>query len=179
MKPVVTPVKEPEPTVKRRWSLLRTLGFQSDSPSPPVSPESPKGPANGMDILEVLQTALKAADAVDSQAERKPTFKFSLEWMPQPPLNPKDMKLDPIRLPATVQGLLDSLEEEESSDLDDRDEHTDTFSGNGTYVGRALAEWGLVIVQRDTFFERRMGEGKEVEQAVETPNLSWESLRKM
>ena len=168
---------ESNSSIRRKWSILRTLGFQTNSPSPPGSPES-LGPAHktsggvgefGADIPEV---------PTSTGMQRKATFKFSLEWMAQQPFNLRDKHLSPARLPSASQDFVDSLGEETTQVVDLTD-CTNITSSHWTYCGRALSEWVLVVVEYENFFERRKSEGKGSDKEVETPALGVESLRKL
>jgi hypothetical protein len=56
------------------------------------------------------------------------------------------------------------------------------YTGNAshwTYAGRALAEWVVVVVEYDNFFDRRRNEGKETDKDIETPSLVVDSVRKL
>ena len=46
------------------------------------------------------------------------------------------------------------------------------------YVGRALAEWGIVVTECDSFFIRRRDEGVPCDRLVETPTLGVEFFRR-
>lgn len=46
------------------------------------------------------------------------------------------------------------------------------------YVGRALAEWSLVVGECDVFFARRRDEGVPNDRLVETPTLGVENFKK-
>lgn len=46
------------------------------------------------------------------------------------------------------------------------------------YVGRALAEWALVVSEYDSFFARRRDEGVPCDRLVETPMLGVENIKK-
>ncbi|KAF3491553.1 uncharacterized protein GIQ15_01070 [Arthroderma uncinatum] len=46
------------------------------------------------------------------------------------------------------------------------------------YVGRALAEWAMVVSECDNFFERRRDEGVPCDRLVEVPTLGADSFRK-
>lgn len=46
------------------------------------------------------------------------------------------------------------------------------------YVGRALAEWALIVSEHDSFFARRRDEGVPCDRLVETPMLSVENIKK-
>ena len=45
------------------------------------------------------------------------------------------------------------------------------------YSGRALAEWALIVIECQNFFERRKEEGVPNNKLVETPTLGVESFR--
>ena len=170
---------ESNSTIRRRWSILRSLGLQSNSP--PGSPE-PLGLTNrtsgglggslgefGVDLPEV---------PTSTGMQRKATFKFSLEWMTQQPFNLRDKHLSPARLPAASQCFVDSLEEG-AMQVVDLSSCANISSSHWTYCGRALSEWVLVVVEYENFFERRRSEGKGSDKDVETPGLGVESLRKL
>lgn len=46
------------------------------------------------------------------------------------------------------------------------------------YVGRALAEWAIVVTECDSFFARRRDEGVPYDRLIETPTLGVEFFRK-
>lgn len=46
------------------------------------------------------------------------------------------------------------------------------------YVGRALAEWALIVAECDSFFARRRDEGVPCDRLVETPTLGVENFKK-
>jgi hypothetical protein len=131
----------------------------------PVAPEQP--------------TARRASTSDAPKAKQKPqtltSFKFSLEWMDRPPAS-RDRVLGITRLPAATQRYLESLGIEipalEELPL------TTIGSPHWTYVGRALAEWVMVLVEHESFFERRKTEGRETDKDVETPSLGVDSMRK-
>ncbi|KAK2738031.1 hypothetical protein FQN57_007297 [Myotisia sp. PD_48] len=51
-------------------------------------------------------------------------------------------------------------------------------SSTNTYVGRALAEWAMIVSECDNFFERRRNEGIPNDRMVEVPTLGVDSFRK-
>lgn len=101
-------------------------------------------------------------------------FKFSLEWIDRPVFG-SERVLGLSRLPAQAQRFLDALPEDQQVGEIQVEEERDL---HWTYVGRALAEWVLVIVEFESFFERRKMEGKECDREVETPTLMVEPMRK-
>ncbi|KAF8420621.1 hypothetical protein EV426DRAFT_703982 [Tirmania nivea] len=164
-------------SAKKRWNILRTLGFQSNSPSPPASPESPGLNQKGIGRFDELDMDFPDVPA-STNLQRKATFKFSLEWMAQQPFNVRDKHLNPARLPIMSQTFVDSLGED-VPEIVDLSDCTNLDAGYWTYSGRALSEWVLVVVEYENFFERRKSEGKEADSEVETPSLCVESLRKL
>lgn len=53
------------------------------------------------------------------------------------------------------------------------------FKARATYSGRALAEWGIVVHECNSFIDRRRDEGVAGLQDVEVPSLGVENLRRM
>lgn len=107
--------------------------------------------------------------------QKKTTFKFSIEWVERPPFGNRDRKLGLPRLPATAQSYLD-LQSNKSFNVDISGHKM--YGSQWTYAGRALAEWVLVVVEHENFFDRRKMEGKETDKEVETPSLGVDSARK-
>lgn len=53
------------------------------------------------------------------------------------------------------------------------------FKARATYSGRALAEWGIVVHECNSFIDRRRDEGVAGLREVEVPSLGVENLRRM
>jgi hypothetical protein len=53
---------------------------------------------------------------------------------------------------------------------------TGIYAQNGTYTGRALAEWSLVVNENNSFVDRRRDEGVLGLASVEVPILSMEGF---
>lgn len=180
----VTPVKSSaasmvsvaSSTTKRRWSILRTLGLQNDSPPPPSPPQDTKNQSKGG--AAEGKASSESTESAQTSVDRRATFKFSLEWMAQQPFSVRDKHLSPDRLPAASQNYLNTFIEDTPIAVDIKDT-LDAQKSHWTYAGRAMAEWVLVLVEYENFFERRRSEGKENDTDIETPSLGVESLRKM
>jgi hypothetical protein len=155
-------------TTNRRWSTLRSVfGFKpastcGDQNSPPSTPPG---------LLSDDGSAPE--DGVEPQVTT--SFKFSLEWIDRPMFG-RERILDIPRLASTTQNHLESFLDEELTIDKVTDESIS--AKHWTYIGRALAEWVLVVVEYENFFDRRKSEGKEVDKEVETPSLCIESMRK-
>ncbi|KAF2147683.1 DUF1765-domain-containing protein [Myriangium duriaei CBS 260.36] len=108
-------------------------------------------------------------------------FKFSLEFLPRPQgprqaakQQPQPMKLMAPRLPMAAQKFL----QEREPDLPA--EHAASPSGTAQiqYVGRALAEWTVIVSECQGFFDRRKSEGVPSDKEVETPTMGVELFRR-
>lgn len=102
-------------------------------------------------------------------------FKFSLEMHPKAH-HPTAMRLLPPRLPLAAQLYLHSESEEEP--VLQAAEPVGEAKARSTYSGRALAEWMCIIMECQSFFERRKGEGVPTNKHVETPTLGVEVFGK-
>lgn len=165
----------------RRWSQIKNvISFRSvlsgaDSNSPPTSPESP--PFRKRTSSTSSDSAPKREGSPQPQPtqQKKITFKFSIEWMERPPFGNRDRKIGPPRLPAPAQKHVD-LESKQNFDVDASE--CQSNASHWTYAGRALAEWVLVVVEYENFFDRRKMEGRETDKDVETPSLGVDSARR-
>ncbi|KAA8914305.1 hypothetical protein FN846DRAFT_771381 [Sphaerosporella brunnea] len=145
----------------RRWTLRSVFGFK-----PAVAPEKNESRPTHRGSTQITER---------QQPKTLTNFKFSLEWMDRPPIA-RDRVLGLTRLPASAQRYLESLEIEHPT-IEDISLST-IASPHWTYVGRALAEWVMVLVEHESFFERRKTEGRETDKDVETPSLGVDSMRK-
>ena len=175
--------RKPSSSGKRRWGLLRSMiPFTSslgkfspaDSPTPEsiapiIKADSPNKSASGSASSANLSTPA----TVDYRTH---SFKFSLEWLERGQLPSRDRKLFPPRLPPLAQT---SLRPQHKELLDYGPmEPKGIAIGESKYVGRALAEWALLIAECYSFFERRKQEGVPNNSKVETPTLCVEPFRK-
>lgn len=107
------------------------------------------------------------------------SFKFSLEFQSkQHVLGP--MRLVPPRLPMPAQSYVQSQSAEVNSPL--YMSHAVQPQGEAKsyarYAGRALAEWTVIVMESQSFFERRKNEGVPNNKYVETPTLAVEVITK-
>jgi len=87
----------------------------------------------------------------------------------------RERSLAPVRLPSSAHTFLESLPE------DMRDDDSIPLripTKYGTYVGRALAEWCVIVDEHEQFLFRRKNEGRPTDNDVETPSLGVEAGRK-
>lgn len=169
-------------TFSRRWSQLRSaISFRSalsgtgNDTSPPTSPESPPFRKRTSSVSSNGSPKRDRSLQPLSARQKKTTFKFSIEWMERPPPGNRDRRLGPPRLPAPAQKYLD-LESKKTFEVDASG--CQSYGSHWTYAGRALAEWALVVVEHENFFDRRKMEGRETDMDVETPSLGVDSARK-
>lgn len=104
-------------------------------------------------------------------------FKFSLEYDPRLATpNGGNFPLAPPRMPLMAQRFLDSHVEGGAPAIGS------SLSGLGSdnvkYLGRALAEWALVVSECQNFLERRTADGNYDERLVESPMLTVEMCRR-
>ncbi|KAI9778905.1 MAG: hypothetical protein M1835_004817 [Candelina submexicana] len=104
------------------------------------------------------------------------SFKFSLEWVERPQHASKDRRLYPPRLPMPAQLYLQSRRAV-PYDVTPKKPPPETASSS-KYSGRALAEWALIVIECQNFFERRKNEGVPGNKWIETPTLGVESFRR-
>jgi hypothetical protein len=154
----------------RKWSQIRTaFGFKSQTASD--GRDSPDAAERGSG-----SSGSSTDDASHdlNQLQRQANFRFSLEWIDRP-MFARERILGPPRLATHAQRYLESL----TGDVRTVEVSAKTLaSKHWTYIGRALSEWLLVIVEYENFFDRRKMEGRETDKDVETPSLGVESIRK-
>lgn len=169
-------------TFSRRWSQLRSAisfrsalsGTDNDS-SPPTSPDSPPFRKRTSSVSSNGSPKRDRSLQPLSARQKKTTFKFSIEWMERPPFGNRDRRLGPPRLAAPAQKYID-LESKKTFEVDASG--CQSYGSHWTYAGRALAEWALVVVEHENFFDRRKTEGRETDMDVETPSLGVDSARR-
>ncbi len=164
---------------KRRWGLFKNIipftGSPEDRNKSKPTPSTPKSSCGNESILRhELQTS-KPAPA--SPPFRPHSFKFSLEWSDREN-NPagKERRLYPPRLPLPAQTYLQSMRVEKPTYEPTRPEGHAFESSK--YAGRALSEWAILVIECQTFFDRRRNEGVPGNEQVETPTLGVESFRR-
>ncbi|KAH0556428.1 hypothetical protein GP486_005652 [Trichoglossum hirsutum] len=181
---------------RKRWGLLRNIlpfssplsdGFKfedgADTSKPTSSTVTPGSPvdnsedSNGNPTQKATPTSKDVGTKQEASQHRYRSFKFSLEWMEKPNYTGKDRRLSPPRLPMPAQTFLQSKAPE--TDLIPNQEPGTRPSECSKYSGRALAEWAVVVVECQNFFERRKAEGVPTDEFVETPSLGVETFRKL
>ncbi|KAK0104955.1 hypothetical protein ONS95_005216 [Cadophora gregata] len=135
-----------------------------------------------------------------TSAHRVFSFKFSLEWTqhferptPAAPssslsssngstrLNTNERRIIPPRLPAPAQAWIGARVPGMSQEIAPRDPRLDggaVREKRAKYAGRALAEWGLVVGECNSFVDRRRSEGVPGLKWVEVPTLGVEGFRR-
>ncbi|KAI9714093.1 MAG: hypothetical protein M1812_006540 [Candelaria pacifica] len=187
---------------RKRWGPLRNIMPFSNSSNDRTKPKETKSMTskspisfneiprsstdiNGSSVPSISGGGLNRSDHKGSNthiSEQMPlqhlcySFKFSLEWMERPQNVSKDRRLYSPRLPMPAQLYLQS----KRTDLHDTipvkpPPETASFS---KYSGRALAEWALIVIECQNFFERRKTEGVPGNKWIETPTLGVESFRR-
>ncbi|THC95736.1 hypothetical protein EYZ11_004775 [Aspergillus tanneri] len=201
-----TPASDTQQPTKKRWNILKAVfgGSSSARSSIDNSPtsSSDESDANGHDSTVATDKCLDShwcAHNSSGELSRPKTahqpysFKFSLEWMDRPPWptseyasateSEGETKSDvPLRGPVSDEQM---KTEADSCSMPDAASYRPDFklALNDTlvaskYAGRALAEWGQIVSECDSFFSRRRDEGVPCDRMVETPTLGVESFRK-
>ena len=189
---------------KKRWGLFRNMlpfssplsdGFKSEDGADMSGLMSGTATlvsttANGEDVGgSPAQRKAKLAGKDTSAAQNGPkqdtsqhhhrAFKFSLEWVEKPGHAGKDRRLSPPRLPMPAQMFLQPKASRTCNTPNQEEPATRSTSEYSKYSGRALAEWALVVMECQNFFERRRAEGVPTDKLVETPTLGVETFRKV
>ena len=177
----------PEQGAKKRWTLLRNIrsfsGTSSHGPKSKSEEEISSNPAqrDSGSLSPVESPTSPNGSQGGANLDIHHSFRFSLEWHDRPHTMGKDRKLHAPVLPSPARQVLDTrgpgarkagLQAAEAR----RMENCNT--PGGTYGGRALAEWSLVVMECQTFFERRRAEGVQSDAYVETPTLGMDAFRK-
>ncbi|KZF19778.1 DUF1765-domain-containing protein [Xylona heveae TC161] len=138
---------------------------QNDQPSTPEKPST------------VVNKAPNSTISVRPPPYRNYSFKFSLDWIDMYQYSSKDRRLYPPRLPMPAQMFLQS-KRAEPFETDPRQPEGQSI-GHSRYAGRALAEWAMIVIECQNFFERRKGEGVPGNRYIETPTLGVDNFRKL
>ena len=170
---------------KNRWNALKSMifftnsskkGFEardSENLAPNEKTAEPSVQDSQSKKLNTLNTRQTPPITPQHQSH---SFKFSLEWVDKPTVKPRDLKLQPPRLPPQVHSIL-QYQRPENRDFQPA-KPVGSAVGPSKYTGRALAEWAAIITECGNFFERRKHEGVPSYKLVETPTLGVESFRK-
>ncbi|KAI9762154.1 MAG: hypothetical protein M4579_000634 [Chaenotheca gracillima] len=190
------PLSDVDSNRKKRWSLFRNTKPFTDpvdevpsTPSngspketrpqekhtrgsnPPKQQDNSSSPVHGHNKQRNVEPPPKQAAEYTHHS-----FKFSLELIDRPYGLGKERRLYPPRLPFPAQTLMPPVHESRFGDTLSGDA-TAPLNLRSTYVGRALAEWAIVVGECHGFFDRRKSEGIPSNALVETPMLGIDSFR--
>lgn len=175
---------------KKKWGILRNFKTLSVSSNPrgtkDLGEDSAEAPQRGSGETSPGENGHSSGTATPDSArlELQHSFRFSLEWMERPHKPSKERRLYPPRLPVQAQLVLESRRpksdgEDEQPPVPSKTETKVTSSPSASkYIGRALSEWTLIVLECQNFFERRMMEGVQSAANVETPVLAMDAFRK-
>lgn len=186
---VLTRPRLPAPAQARVSARAASTGERSDSPPPPAAGRPPpERMYSGLSQGGLVNEARNALTLnAEKEAEDKKEGSSSFSVAPN---------LPPIERVTSVEsnhdGSMKSGSSGESSRLEiprgrsevERQvvqpvEPIGFLRQRATYTGRALAEWGIVVNECNSFVERRRDEGVCGLQEVEVPSLGVENLRRM
>lgn len=197
------PLRNSTPAVgKKRWGLLRNMLPFSSSATDRTATHShdsisniPGGTAESRESSSDQKDEKGDGSNVSSQnrpqavensqkkdrpspsPHRSLSFKFSLEWTDKDagPAG-RERKLYAPNLPLPAQLSLQT--QPNDSRVFQPRKPEGAAIGPSKYAGRALAEWALLVLECQNFFDRRKAEGVPMYQMVETPTLGVEPFRK-
>ncbi|KAF2828605.1 DUF1765-domain-containing protein [Ophiobolus disseminans] len=174
-----------EDASKGKWNILRSVfggnskqPAKSKNPAPLVKDKENASKASAAkttpDVTEKPATTETTTAAPTTH--RSYSFRFSLEWVDKRFGTYQTMRLQPPRLPAPAQILL----QHKSINMDTVTsiQPTGDAATSSRYAGRALAEWTFVSHECQNFFDRRKTEGVPGNKQVETPSLNVEAFRR-
>jgi hypothetical protein len=164
---------------RKRWSILKTfLGTPSSSRpgevTPPTSEETLSLDTSSIDVVSI-RTGTEGKSRPSTPPHQAFSFKFSLEWLDRPTWPSKNRQLSAPTLPAPAQILL-QIHRGLKAEIKPMKPATEELR-TAKYSGRALAEWALIVIECQNFFERRKEEGVPNNKLFETPTLGVESFR--
>lgn len=179
-----------EDSGKGRWSIFRNLigggskqNAKSKSPGPAAKDKENAGKTTGTNGTNASTESSSNTSAAETPApapapvtHRSYHFRFSLEWVDKRFGTYQHMRLQPPRLPAPAQTLL----QQKGINIDPVPSAQPTGAAvtSSTYAGRALAEWTFISHECQNFFDRRKNEGVPSNRQVETPTLNVEAFRR-
>ncbi|KAL8702055.1 MAG: hypothetical protein Q9224_000204 [Gallowayella concinna] len=176
--------KKPASIGKKSWSMLKNImPFTTSVTGPPSSTTGqttvrPKGSRKSQSNTS-WPSPSKTSDRLDKPAFRAHSFKFSLECLggEASPFG-QERQLHRPRLPVP---LPPSNCDEPSEPAVDANPHKAPSAVviPSKYVGRALAEWEVLLEELDDFSDRRRAEGVPDKLMIETPTLGVETFRRL
>lgn len=187
-----SPTRSPTPpvTVSNRTSLPDQFTIDAISKSMGALPSSTFGTSTPphRTLSTSSSSSFHGGPIMPATPHRNYSFKFSLEYLCNRPGSAHftDIKLSPPRLPAPAHAHLQNTflqNHAETANLFGRHVEPEEPKGEAAisssrYAGRALAEWMIVVVECQNFFERRKAEGCPSNRAVECPSLGVETFAK-
>lgn len=179
-------------TSRKTWGILRTINPFANGVHEPIqvkgnttdskatdseAPHSVNGRIPGDTKSGSRGPAIKDGTVTQSLQFQGLSFKFSLEWGDRAGVAQKKRKLSPPKLPLPAQMFLQTKQTRPDHFTGVRPEGAAV--GPSKYSGRALAEWALLVLECQNFFERRKYEGVPGLKRVETPTLGVDTFRPM
>lgn len=185
----------PAPAQSRVSARLALTGSGADSPPPPSA---------GLPLPEKIYSGTSERGLVSGARNAAPREEVEIDSDQETPTGKESQssefafKLPHITRVASVESKLDtsrttSLSNDSTIRLEapsgrghEADRHivlpvqpVGVFKDRATYSGRALAEWGIVVHECNSFIDRRRDEGVFGLRNVEVPSLGVENLRRM
>lgn len=138
-----------------------------------------RSPAKGQDDSANRPRDRQSLSRASSQppAYRNYCFKFSLEVSTRVNgrnVAPSQMRLAPPKLPLAAMKYI----QEQEPEVPTITPEAPSGSVNVQYIGRALAEWTVIVNECQGFFDRRKQEGIPSDKEVETPTLAVEVFKR-
>lgn len=153
--------------------------------SPSASPALSRSSTDDPRVPRARSSASKTPNTPGSQTPtyRSFSFKFSLEFHPKMQAKPPGpMRVYAPRLPAPAQQALIASQSAafnaKTQALNQAVRPSAASIARSKYVGRALAEWSMVVGECQGFFDRRRNEGVPDNRLVETPTLGVEVFKR-
>ncbi|ROV89967.1 hypothetical protein VMCG_10119 [Cytospora schulzeri] len=194
----------PAPAQARVSAKLAWLDGRSDSPPPPaVERPPPERMYSGVSQRGLVSEARNAApletenDVTEKEDEKKDVKEDDKENDKENDTTESVPSLPPIQRVASIKSNVDKPAQDPPSDDSDHlylqvhrarseaerqviqpVEPVGIFKERATYSGRALAEWGIVVNECNSFVERRRDEGVCGLKDVEVPSLGIENMRR-
>jgi hypothetical protein len=170
------PTTDPPAQNRKRWSILKTFlgNSRPGEVTPPAGEEMSPSDTSSIDGLSNL-TGTEEDPLPSAPSHQAFSFKFLLEWLDRPTWPSKNRQLSAPTLPAPAQILL-QIHRGVKGEIQPMKPAAEELRA-AKYSGRALAEWALIVIECQNFFERRKEEGVPNNKLVETPTLGVESFR--
>lgn len=162
---------------RKGWSLLRTINPFTNSAAEASKKNEARGESSADENPKTISRESEGLNVQPKSPHNSLSFRFALEWVDRSSNPNKHRKLFPPKLPLPAQIFVDSKRPEPPTFVALKPDQA--MLGPSKYCGRALAEWAVLIVECQNFFERRKFEGVPSLKWVETPTLGVEAFRKL